>query len=245
VSNFRQLRKVSFVFVCLAFTGGDVAWADDDTPTAEQVGRMVPSPTARADSGSSVRLGTAVGFIYGAPTDVIAVGPTVAIGQRFGRLAVEAEYALLAFEARGDYDSSLGTTDGNVGVGYGHRLAVMGRYDVVHLGPMVDRRRSLVTFYVEGGIGNAWNHWTRPAYNEPNRVVPDNTKRTEGQAGFGIMIFPHRVAWLLGWRFAFSPHEEMTGSLCRGDSCRPVPMTDSGSYVDRSMLFQSSLELTF
>ena len=55
-----------------------------------------------------------------------------------------------------------------------------------------------------------------------------------------------RVGWFLGWRMTGSPHEAMTGALCRGStSCRPVPMMDSGGYVDRSMLFQSSLEFTF
>jgi hypothetical protein len=77
------------------------------------------------------------------------------------------------------------------------------------------------------------------------RTVPDDTKRTEGQAGFGLMIFPHRVAWLLGWRFAVSPHEDMTGSVCRGVSCRAVMMPPDNSLVDHSMLFQSSLEFTF
>jgi len=242
VSNFRQLRKVSLVFVCLAFTGADVAWADDGSPTTEQ---LVPAAHPHADYGSSVRLGTAVGYIYGAPTDVIALGATAAVGQRFGRLAIEAEYTVLAFQSRGTYMTSIGVTDGDVGVGSGQRLALMARFDALRFGPTVDRSRSLVTLYVEGGAGTAWNHWSRPASSEPNRIVPDDTKRTEGQAGFGIMIFPHRVAWLLGWRFAFAPHEAMTGSLCRGTSCRPVAMTDSGSYVDRSMLFQSSLEFTF
>jgi hypothetical protein len=45
-----------------------------------------------------------------------------------------------------------------------------------------------------------------------------------------------------------SPHEAMTGSVCRGTggvSCSVVPMMDQGGYVDRSMLFQSSLAFTF
>jgi hypothetical protein len=97
---------------------------------------------------------------------------------------------------------------------------------------------------VEGGASVAWNHWTRPA-GATSRVVPDDTKRNEGQGGFGLMIFPHRVAWLIGWRFAVTPHEPMTGSVCRGVSCRAVQMPVDNSLLDRSMLFQSSLEFTF
>jgi hypothetical protein len=59
------------------------------------------------------------------------------------------------------------------------------------------------------------------------------------------MIFPHRVAWLLGWRLALAPHQPMSGVTCRGVTCRAVTMPNDDSMVDRSMLFQSSLEFTF
>jgi hypothetical protein len=240
VRNFRRFRFASLALVCLGFTGADVAWAD---PADDLV------PTApKSSNGSTARLGTSVGFIYGAPTDVLALGFTAAVGQRFGRLGIEAEYTFLAFQGHGITRSQFGPVDGDIGIGDGQRTAVMARFDVLRFGPKVDHNRALVTLYVEGGAGVAWNHWSRPDSNEAARIVPDDTKRTEGQAGFGLMIFPHRVAWLLGWRLALSPHEPMTGSECRGSdstSCRAVPMTDSGTYIDRSMLFQSSLEFTF
>jgi hypothetical protein len=63
------------------------------------------------------------------------------------------------------------------------------------------------------------------------------------------MIFPHRVAWLIGWRFALAPHQATIGTECQatnGAACSMVPMpSSSGSVVDDSMLFQSSLEFTF
>jgi hypothetical protein len=42
-----------------------------------------------------------------------------------------------------------------------------------------------------------------------------------------------------------SPHEEMQASLCRGVACKPVMMEPQPRTVDRSMLFQSSLQFTF
>jgi hypothetical protein len=238
--NFRPFQRLTLVLVCLIFTGTGVAWADPPP-----IDLLVPQASPHADTGSSVRLGTAVGFIYGGPTDVLAIGGTAAAGQRFGRLAIEAEYTYLSFQSRAVYMGAVGYEDGDITVGHGHRLAVMARYDALRFGPQVDSRRSLITLYVEGGLGSAWNSWTRATSTDAGRIVPDDTKRTEGQGGFGIMIFPHRVAWLLGWRFAFAPHEPATGSICRGVSCRSVTMSDDPGYVDRSMLFQSSLEFTF
>ncbi len=231
------------MLVCLAFTGGGVGWADPTS--ADDV--LVPS-APKASNGSTARLGTAVGFIYGAPSDVLALGLSAAIGQRFGRFGIEAEYTYLSFQSHGITYSQLGAVDDNITVGSGQRAALMARFDALRFGPKVDKDRSLITLYVEGGAGVAWNHWSRPAYNEASRLVPNDTKRDEGQLGAGIMIFPHRVAWLLGWRFAISPHEPMSGAVCRStdsSSCQVVPMMDSGGYVDRSMLFQSSLEFTF
>lgn len=238
--NFRGLGSASIVLVCLAFTGAGVAWADPSTAD-----RLVPTPHPHAEFGSTLRIGTAVGFIYGAPSDVLAVGLSGAVGQRFGRLGIEAEYTYLAFEGHGTVMTAFGPEDTDVQIGAGHRLELMARYDVLRFGPTTDGNRSLVTFYAEGGAGTAWNSWSRPSAEGEGQLVPDNTRRTEGQAGFGVMIFPHRVAWLLGWRFAFSPHQAATGTECRGTSCRAVVMTDSSGYIDDSMLFQSSLEFTF
>ena len=231
----RNFRWFALASLCLGFTGVASADPADD---------VVPS-APKATNGSTARVGTAVGFLYGSPDQVLALGFQAAAGQRFGRLGLEAEYTYLGFREHGTYMSPIGLTEGSISVGNGQRLAALARLDVLQFGPLVDHNRALVTVYVEGGAGVAWNHWTHPASNESGRVVPDDTKRTEGQAGFGLMIFPHRVAWLLGWRFAVTPHEDMTGSVCRGASCRTVSMPDSSSLVDHSMLFQSSLEFTF
>jgi len=233
----RNFRRFALVALCLGFTGvasADPVAVDDVVPTAP-----------KATNGSTVRVGTAVGFIYGAPDPVLAVGLQIAVGQRFGRLGLEGEYTFLDLREHGVFNTELGTTEDSLSVGAGHRLAALARLDVVQFGPMVDRTRALVTLYVEGGAAVAWNRWSNSALTGMGRTVPDDTKRTEGQGGFGLMIFPHRVAWLLGWRFAVSPHQDMTGSVCRGVSCRAVMMPADNSMVDHSMLFQSSLEFTF
>src|SRR5438067_11050957 len=134
----RNFHRFRIVFVCLAFTGVDVAWADDGTPATDQI---VPTPHPHADDGSTVRLGTAAGFIYGAPAEITAIGLTAAVGQRFGRLGIDAEYTYLSFQSHELHQGPIGLEDGDVGVGNGKRLAVLARFDAVRFGPTVDHRR--------------------------------------------------------------------------------------------------------
>jgi hypothetical protein len=196
-------------------------------------------------SGSTLRIGTAVGFIYGERQDVLAVGGTLAYGRRWGRLALEAEYSYLGFQVKGPSSLALGD---------GQRLGVVSRLDVLRLGPRIVGGNSLLSVYVEGGAAVAWNDWYLPAHDEASRIVPPDTKRVEGQVGFGVEIdhrlqepigFPHRVGWFLGWRMALAPHEAEAAAICRGDSCRPAPMMPHERFTDRSMLFQSSLAVTW
>jgi len=244
VRDFRRFVPWLLALVCLGFTGPGVAWAD--SPRSSRSAYYVEDPMAPHNTtGATVRVGTAVGFIYGERLDVLALGGTVAGGHRWGRLALEAEYAYLGFQVKGPSSLALGN---------GQRLGVLGRFDVLRLGPQIVGGNSLLAVYVEGGAGVAWNRWYMPAYDEPSRVVPEDTKRVEGQAGFGIEIdhrlqepigFPHRIGWFLGWRLALSPHEAEVASICRGTSCRAAPMMPNDRFTDRSMLFQSSLAVTW
>ncbi|MBA3458561.1 MAG: hypothetical protein H0T46_01260 [Deltaproteobacteria bacterium] len=196
--------------------------------------------------GTTARVGTMVGFIYGERHDVTAVGLAAAVGQRWGRFALDSEYAYLQLQERGPSALRLGT---------GHRLSVIGRFDVIRVGPRIIGANSLLAVYVEGGAGVAWNQWFRPAHDQPVRIVPEDTKRPEAQVGFGVEIdhrlqepigFPHRIGWFLGWRMAYAPHDAGAASICRGgSSCRPAPMMPQERYTDRSMLFQSSLSVTW
>lgn len=252
----RNFRRFQIAFVCLGFTGGAVAWADPPQPP--QPDFYVEDPYAPHNtSGNTARVGTVVGFVYGEPVDVLAIGLSAAAGHRFGRLALESEFTYMQFEGTGIVMTPIGLAQGDVAIGNGERLGVIARYDVIRLGPHVVGPNSLLSIYVEGGAANAWNHWYRPSGNEASsQLVPNDTERVEAQAGFGLMLdhrlqepvgFPHRVGWFLGWRMAFAPHEPMSGVECRGTSaCRAVTMPDDGSTaVDHSMLFQSSLQFTF
>jgi hypothetical protein len=239
--NFRRFRTAPFVVLCLLFTGGGVAWAERHTADLYIEDPYAPHKT----NGSEARLGTAVGFLYNEPVDVTALGAAAAIGYRFGRLTVESEFTYLGFQVRGPDDTRLGA---------GERLSLLGRFDVIRLGPRIVGQNSLLSIYIEGGAGSSWNHWWRPAYDEASRIVPADSQRSEGQIGFGVSIdhrlqepigFPHRVGWFLGWRVAMSPHQPMSASICRGVTCKPIEMQDEDRLVDRSMLFQSSLAFTF
>ena len=240
VRDSQRLASWIAAFVCLGVTGAGVAWAD---PAHAE---YVEDPYApHITKGTTARLGTVVGFLYGERQDVTALGFGAALGQRFGRFAVESEYNYLGFQERGPSSLKLGD---------GHRLGVMARFDVTRVGPRYVGGNSLLSVYVEGGAAVAWNRWSRPGWDEPSRIVPADTKRVEGQAGFGIELdhrlqepigFPRRIGWFLGWRLALAPHEAEPASICRGVSCRPAPMMPEARYTDRSMLFQSSFAVTW
>lgn len=197
--------------------------------------------------GSTARLGTAVGFIYGERLDVFALGLTAAYGHRFGRLALEAEFTWLQYQVDGPSAEQLGQ---------GERLGAIARYDIIRLGPHIVGGNSMLAVYVEGGAGVAWNSWFKPGSGDPTRVVPEDSKRVEALTGFGIEIdhrlqepigFPHRIGWFLGWRMGMSPHDSESASICRGGGrqCSPAPMMPNDRFTDRSMLFQSSLSVTW
>ncbi len=241
----RQLPLRVAVLLCLGFTGAGVAWAD---PARSPRHDWIEDPYAPHDTrGTTARLGSNVGFLEGELLPVTAVGLAGAVGQRFGRLAIEAEYAYLGFQARGPSSLPLGS---------GHRLGALGRVDVVRLGPRIVGGNSLLALYVEGGAAVAWNRWASTAYDEETRTLASDTKRVEGQVGFGVSIdhrlqepigFPRRIAWFLGWRLALAPPTPGPTYVCRGTACRPAPSptTSEARYVDRSMLFQSSLAFTW
>lgn len=236
-----KFRRLGVVVVCLGFTGASVAWAEIPRRRLYIDDPMAPHVTR----GPTARLGTSVGFIFGEHVDVTAVGLTAAVGHRFDRLRIEAELTHLRFQEREPSHAVLGN---------GQRLGVIGRFDVLRLGPRIVGGNSMFAVYVEGGAAVAWNRWYTPAYDEGSRLVPADTKRVEAQTGFGVELdhrlqepigFPHRIAWFLGWRFALAPHDPEPASICRGVTCAPAPMMSHERYTNRSMLFQSSLAVTW
>lgn len=236
----RLVRRMSLVLLCLGFTGSGVAWADAAHPSTVD---WVENPLApHRTYGPVARVGTVVGFLYNERLDVTALGISAGLGHRFGRFAVESEYTYLQLQERGPSDLRLGT---------GHRISVLGRFDVLRLGSNIVGGNSMLAVFVEGGAGVAWNRWFMPSYGEAARLVPADSKRVEAQAGFGIEIdhrlqepigFPKRIGWSLGWRLSVAPHDAEPAVICRssGVSCRAAPMMPEERYTDRSMLFQST-----
>ena len=241
--NFSGCKVFCAALACLGFTGSAVAWAEP-ARTDYVEDPMAPHRT----NGNTARLGTAVGYLDGDSQGrggATALGLTAAGGHRWGRLALEAEYSYLQLSQRGPSDTRLGDAQ---------RLGVIGRIDVIRLGSSIVGGNSMMAVYLEGGAGVAWNDWYRPASDEPSRIVPADTKRVEGQVGFGIMLdhrlqepigFPRRIGWFLGWRMAMSPPTSEPMAVCRGVSCRPIQSTPDDRYLARSMLFQSSLSVTW
>lgn len=239
----RRLWTGVAVLACLGFTGAHVAWADP----AQQLGiDYIEDPYApHVTTGSTARLGTAVGFIYGERQDVMALGMAAAGGHRFGRLTLEAELGLFQLQTADNTETKLGSQQ---------RLGVIGRFDVLRAGSRIVGPNSMFAAYVEGGAAQTWTQWLRPGNADPERMVPDDAKRVEGLVGFGIMIdhrlqepitVPRRVGWFLGWRMAYAPHDAEAASICRGVVCRAAPTMPEARYTDRAMLFQSSMSVTW
>ena len=235
MSNLARATLVGTV--CFGFTVADAEPARVD---------YVEDPMAPHNTtGSTARLGTSVGFLYGERVDALALGLVGAAGHRWGRFALEGEYGAFQLSEKGPSERVLGRAQ---------RLGMIARFEVVRLGSTVVGGNSMLALYVEGGADVAWNNWYAPPSDATMRVIPNDTKRVEGQAGFGIMLdhrlqepigFPHRIGWFLGWRVAGSPHDSEPASVCRGVACRPMPATSGDRLVDRSMLFQSSLSVTW
>lgn len=235
----RSMRLVVVAAVCLGITAPGVGWAEPAHWVADP---YAPHHT----SGNTLRFGSAIGFLYGEGIAVTALGATAAFGHRFGRLTVEAEFNYLQLQSRGTGQR----------IGDGERLGVVGRLEVLRLGSEWVGANSMLAIYAEGGAAVAWNHWDSPA---SQMRVPDDTKRVEGQFGFGILLdhrleqpigFPHRVGWFLGWRLAALPATLEATPVCRtqGSSCRvvsPLPPAERDRDLVRSMLFQSSLAMTW
>lgn len=237
-----RFRRQRVIWVCLGVTWASVGWAE---PTQGREDWIEDPYAPHVTRGSTVRVGTAAGFLYGERVDAIAIGLTAAVGQRFDRLTLESELAHMSLEAFGGMSEPLGRAE---------RLGVIARYDVARLGSELVGGNSMLAVYVEGGAGVAWNHWYAPGDREPPRIVPADSKRVEGQVGFGLALdhrlqepigFPRRVAWFLGWRLALAPHASEPATVCRAATCMVAEPSTAPRFTDRSMLFQSSLAVTW
>jgi len=111
--------------------------------------RWVDSPYApHHPYGYTVRGGTQVGYVYGKRLDVLALGGAVAVGHRWDRLTVEAEYSYLGF-------SELGPS--SLGLGHAHRYGVTVRAEPIRFGSRIAGANSMLALYAEPVL-----FWPRP-----------------------------------------------------------------------------------
>lgn len=241
----RSLRVVVPVALCLIFTARPMARADSARPLAGAELGVVDAAKPHQTWGPSLRIGTVVGGVEASAASATGIGIAVAAGHRFGRLAVESELTLMTLEEPGPSSAALGRAE---------RLGVIVRYDVVRFTARSIGPNTLLGVFVEGGAAQSWAQWYQPGDREVPRAVPADTRRVEGQVGFGVSVDHRlqgaggslsRVAWHLGWRFAAPSLHEEPGYACRGE-CRlaSAPMQTS-EKLEGSVLFQSSLAFTW
>lgn len=194
--------------------------------------------------GPTIRVGTVVGTVDAAAVSATGLGLSVGAGHRFGRLTVESELTAMRLLEKGPSSLHLGQSE---------RLGVIVRYDVVRTTSRVAGPNTMLALFLEGGASQSWTQWFEPEADEQQRIVPRDTRRVEGQGGFGLSI-DHRYvtsggrtghfAWHLGWRFA-APSPSEPSYACRG-ACRLAsePMMETEN-LEGSVLFQSSLGFTW
>lgn len=239
----KTLRAALGFVLWLIFTATPAARADSSRSTGSRRGDAFAVIAPHDTWGPSVRVGTVVGTVDAAAVSATGLGLMAAAGYRFGRLALESELMVMSLQEQGPSSLSLGRAE---------RFGMIVRYDVVRTHSQIVGPHTLLTLYVEAGASQSWAQWFEPAAKELPRIVPRDTRRIEGQAGFGVSIdhrfdrhssYPSRLAWQLGWRLA-APSLEEPGYACRG-SCRlsqPVMETET---LEGSVLFQSSLMLSW
>lgn len=226
--------------LCASFTGGKAAWANPATSD------YIENPfQPHSTTGRIARLGSVVAQVYGEHQDMMALGVATALGYRWRRLSIEAEYSYVHFQDKSNETLPLG---------HGHRVGANARFEVLRLGSRMMGPNSMLGLFIEAGFGRGWNSWLSPVNDNRTRMVQDNNKRFDQTVGFGLMLdhrlqepigFPRRVAWFLGWRAAFSPHASEPVAICRGISCKPVVVQPQTKLVDTSVSLQSSLAFTF
>jgi len=238
---------------CMVFTVAHVAWADGShealgsEPEGATDPRWVDSPYApHHPEGTTMRGGTVVGYVYGKRLEVLALGGGIAIGHRWDRFTIEANYDYLGF-------SELGPS--SLGLGHAHRIGVTGRLEPIRFGSELVGQNSMLAVYVEAGVARQFETWYRPTYDQPSRIVPDGGAHTEASVGLGLLLDHRlerpsklsRVGWLLGWRAIAAPNAPEDYVVCRGVTCaraagEQMPMKRT---YETALLFTSSLELTW
>lgn len=195
------------------------------------------APVARADVahpppvwGMTVRSGTQIGSVQLGDDKQLLIGGMLAIGGRWGPLAIEGEYSLLALR---DWQDTSQPPEGHLRrLGINLRLAVLSH---------AVGERSVLRYWVEAGAGRVYAV-------EHGRMQPPRPERAIG-AGLhldhGTRLRSGRViavGWHLGWRIgtANGTAADATARLvCRG------PCDAMENAAARSLTLTSSIVLTW
>ncbi len=187
---------------------------------------LVAALAGAAHAGPTARLGMTIALAdQGAPLQN-QVGPMIGVGIPFGRLVVEADYALLSF-----------MEPDVVGGGGMHRFGVNLRADLlrrtnhcfVHFGCAAG-----VGAYAEVGAAVRYGQW----HIDANTQSPAGANRQrELHLGFGFeldnRIVPTRLGWQFGVRLTAAPRDDLM-IACRGTGC---PSGDGGE-LDLAVLVE-------
>jgi hypothetical protein len=230
----------------LSFTGARLAVAEEPPSEVATKGWIDDPYQPHDTSGTNARVGSAVGYLVHDGRAYTAVGGALAVGPRLGRFTLEADFLYLDLSAPGPSTLHYGNAE---------RLGIMGRVDVLRVGPRVIGANSLLAFYAEAGAARQWHNWSRPGDRDPQREVPIDGAIATGVVGFGLNLdhrleqprgFPRRVGWQLGWQLTSSRTKAPDPMVvCRGSSCiaAPVHMRESGR--DTALLVTSTIAVTW
>lgn len=242
-----KAASVAGVALCLGFTAPAIARADDSHDVRD---KWVEDPYQGHDtSGTEVRLGSLVGILAIDGTEYTGLGGLVAVGHRWGRLTLDAEYGYLEVTERGP---------SQLRYGIAHSLGVNVRFDVIRLGSRLVGPNSMAAFYVEASAGRQLRLADSvPSEQMRHHHMPSGSSN-QLAAGFGLLFdhrleqprgFPNRVGWQLGWRVIGAPRPEPdTFTTCRGADCiatsTSTGMGDIG-LGETSLVVSSSIAFTW
>jgi hypothetical protein len=225
-------------YLLLSFTGSGIAWADE-------------SQEAYVPQDTGVRGGTVVGYSSFNGDEYLTLGAAFAVGHRFGRITIEAEYDYLTLQSGGDQSVVLGTA---------HRLGVNARVDILRVGRRFVGKNSRVVLWGELGVGRQYTDWAAgavdPTLSRPDRdalsrqigAMDQAPPRPDAAVGFGWLLdhrfdqprgFPARVGWQFGWRITGAEQlASITPVLaCTDDCMSPESPADVSLLVSSSLLF--------
>ena len=236
----KRTLVVPLAYLLLSFTGAGLAWADEPHV-----------PYRPQDTG--VRGGSIVGYSAFNGDDFLTLGAAIAVGRRFGRITIEAEYDYLTLQSGGNQSVVLGRA---------HRIGLNGRLDVIRVGQRWVGKNTRLVLWGELGVGRQRTDWApgaidpttsgvdREAFDRRIGALDAAPARPDVAVGFGWLFdhvfaeprgFPARVGWHFGWRITGAePIAALVPLLaCGGPTCAPhdSPGSDLSLLVSSSLLF--------